>query len=79
MSGRVSVSGRGECPERGLAKAPGRVEGHHLSILPDDGIVVWMVWVYILRCLDNTLYIGHSNNLAAREKTHNEGRGAIRH
>lgn len=33
-------------------------------------------WVYILRCADDTLYTGVSNNLPARVKSHNAGRGA---
>jgi predicted GIY-YIG superfamily endonuclease len=33
-------------------------------------------YVYILRCSDGTLYTGSTNDLAAREATHNEGRGA---
>lgn len=35
-----------------------------------------MVFTYILRCVDDTLYVGHTENLAAREQTHNNGRGA---
>ena len=35
-----------------------------------------MYFVYILRCADGTLYTGSTNNLAARERAHNEGRGA---
>jgi len=42
----------------------------------DDGIVVWMPWVYILRCSDKSLYVGHTDDLDSREKTHNEGRGS---
>jgi predicted GIY-YIG superfamily endonuclease len=34
-----------------------------------------MTWVYILRCSDDTLYVGHTYDLTLREKTHNEGRG----
>jgi predicted GIY-YIG superfamily endonuclease len=34
------------------------------------------VYVYILRCSDGSYYIGHSVDLAARERTHNEGHGA---
>jgi putative endonuclease len=34
-----------------------------------------MPFVYILRCADNTLYVGYTDNLKAREKIHNEGRG----
>ena len=34
-----------------------------------------MAWVYILRCADASLYVGHTDDLDARERTHNEGRG----
>jgi predicted GIY-YIG superfamily endonuclease len=33
-------------------------------------------FVYILRCADGTLYTGSTTDLAARERAHNEGRGA---
>ena len=33
-------------------------------------------YVYILRCADNTLYTGWTNDIDARFKAHNEGRGA---
>ena len=33
-------------------------------------------YVYILRCADNTLYTGWTNDIDARIKAHNEGRGA---
>ena len=33
-------------------------------------------WTYILRCADGTLYTGWTNDLAARVRAHNEGRGA---
>jgi putative endonuclease len=36
-----------------------------------------MSFTYILRCADNTLYVGYTEDLAAREQTHNEGRGAV--
>lgn len=32
--------------------------------------------VYILRCADESLYTGITNNLESRLKTHEEGRGA---
>lgn len=32
--------------------------------------------LYILRCADGTLYVGHTSNLTAREKAHNEGTAA---
>ena len=35
-----------------------------------------MPWVYIVRCSDKSLYIGHTDDLDSREKTHNEGRGS---
>lgn len=35
-----------------------------------------MPFTYILRCADDTLYIGHTEDLASREQTHNEGHGA---
>jgi len=34
-----------------------------------------MFFVYVARCADGSLYIGHTENLDAREKTHNSGRG----
>jgi len=33
--------------------------------------------VYILRCSDNSLYIGHSHDLDQRRVTHNEGNGPL--
>lgn len=36
-----------------------------------------MAFTYILRCADDTLYVGHTEDLASREKAHNEGRGAV--
>ena len=35
-----------------------------------------MYFVYILRCADGSLYTGSTSDLAARERAHNEGRGA---
>lgn len=35
-----------------------------------------MNYVYILKCKDNTLYTGYTNDLEKRVKTHNEGKGA---
>lgn len=32
--------------------------------------------VYLLKCYDGTLYCGITNNLEARLKTHNAGKGA---
>jgi predicted GIY-YIG superfamily endonuclease len=41
----------------------------------DDGIVVVVAWVYILRCSDGSLYVGHTSDLDSRELAHNQGRG----
>ena len=35
-----------------------------------------MTFTYIVRCADDTLYVGHTEDLASREQTHNEGKGA---
>lgn len=35
-----------------------------------------MNYTYLLRCSDGTLYCGFTNDLAARLKTHNSGKGA---
>ena len=35
-----------------------------------------MPFTYILHCADDTLYVGHTKDLASREQTHNDGRGA---
>jgi predicted GIY-YIG superfamily endonuclease len=35
-----------------------------------------MPFVYILRCSDNSFYVGHTDNLTAREQAHNEGTAA---
>ena len=43
--------------------------------LTDDGIVVAMVWVYILRCADSSLYTGSTSDLENRLRTHNRGAG----
>jgi tRNA/rRNA methyltransferase len=34
-------------------------------------------WVYVLRCADESLYVGHTKNLEERVATHNAGRGAL--
>ena len=36
-----------------------------------------MPWsVYILKCSDNSYYVGHTENLEARLKLHNSGKGS---
>src|SRR5689334_15479731 len=39
----------------------------------DDDIVVSMAFVYILRCDDGSLYIGHTDNLDERKRAHDAG------
>jgi predicted GIY-YIG superfamily endonuclease len=34
-------------------------------------------FVYILRCAEGSLYVGHASDVLARVKVHNEGRGAL--
>ena len=33
-------------------------------------------FVYVLRCSDGSLYVGHTSDVAERVKVHNNGRGA---
>lgn len=33
-------------------------------------------FVYIVRCIDNSLYTGYTNNIEARINKHNAGKGA---
>ena len=35
-----------------------------------------MPFVYILRCADESLYIGHAEDVDTRASVHNDGRGA---
>ncbi|MBS7298766.1 MAG: GIY-YIG nuclease family protein [Eubacteriales bacterium] len=35
-----------------------------------------MYYTYILECADGTLYCGYTNDVEARVKTHNSGKGA---
>lgn len=35
-----------------------------------------MYYIYLLKCADDTLYCGYTNDLIARVKTHNDGKGA---
>ena len=41
---------------------------------PDGAAPGWTV--YLLRCADGTLYAGSTNNVDARVRAHNDGRGA---
>ncbi len=42
---------------------------------PKNGLkTTW--WLYILRCADNTLYTGITNDLKHRVAAHNSGKGA---
>ena len=46
------------------SRRPERVEGHSLP------------FVYIAGCSDDSLDVGHTDDLAVREHTHNQGHGA---
>ena len=35
-----------------------------------------MPFVYILRCADDTFYVGHTDDVASRVRTHNDGFGS---
>ena len=35
-----------------------------------------MFFTYIVRCADDSLYVGHTDDLASREQLHNRGHGA---
>lgn len=35
-----------------------------------------MFYIYMVRCKDGTLYTGFTNDVEARIRTHNEGKGA---
>src|SRR5690349_8410251 len=34
-------------------------------------------FIYIVRCADGSLYVGHTSDVASRVKTHNDGKGAV--
>jgi putative endonuclease len=35
-----------------------------------------MPFTYIVRCADDSLYVGHTDDLALREQVHNDGKGS---
>jgi predicted GIY-YIG superfamily endonuclease len=58
---------------RAPRRRSGRIEDHCTS-RDDDAIVVFAVhFVYILRCADNALYVGETNNPDVRLMKHQEG------
>ena len=65
-----------ESPSEGAKQPSRRAPSFQLRTCPDDGIVVVMHWLYILRCADGSLYIGEASDLALRVQRHNEGRAA---
>ena len=64
---------QGECPERAQ-----RVEGQHFHLPVSTGR--WhrrpMWFVYVLRCADDSFYIGETNDVPNRLAKHNEGSAA---
>lgn len=72
-SGRPeALEGRSE--SKGKFKYP--IERNGRSTVDDDGIVVGMAWVYIVRCTDGSLYVGHTDDVGTRELVHNMGHGS---
>jgi putative endonuclease len=64
------------CRENALSERAARVEGlHALAQRPRRLHRPRVPWVYILRCSDNSLYVGLADDVEARVRTHNEGRG----
>jgi len=52
-----------EDPQRSEIECPERVEGQYLA--------------YILRCFDGSYYVGSTDNMQARLRTHNFEKGAV--
>jgi putative endonuclease len=46
------------------------------ALLGDDGIVVFVWFVYIVRCSNGSLYVGETNDVGHRVADHNRGRGS---
>ncbi len=61
----------GECPERSPESVEGRSRRARFRTFAME---IWSV--YILRCCDDSLYVGISNNVEERVKRHNAGMGA---
>ena len=54
-------------------------KGHlliHFHSCDDDGIVVCVWFVYILRCSNGSLYVGETDDIGQRLADHNRGRGS---
>jgi putative endonuclease len=66
-----------ECPERVVGRPKAgrlRVEGLAVSHRRCHRRQATH-YVYLLRCADNSLYVGETANLQSRENDHNDGRG----
>ena len=72
------ASPNGVLSEPCLSSASRRTDTQPHACRPhsDDGIVVGVHWVYMLRCADGALYIGETSNLDARLAQHQMGNGA---
>ncbi len=64
-----------ECPERSLQRKLG-LSRRALPFSARRRDRRPVSFVYIRRCADGSLYVGHTEDLASREQTHNSGRGA---
>ena len=72
-----NCAGRVECPERAKRVERRPPSPSTLNALDDDDIVVVGAVVYILRCADNSLYIGETDDLVLRVARHDGGRGCV--
>jgi len=71
----------GRCePPGSLMAGPfkrGESKGRHANFSNSFCVVVGVPFVYILRCSDGSLYIGHTDDLQARVGSHNAGLAAL--
>lgn len=52
----------------------GNIPKRYWSFIMENKTETW--YVYIIRCIDNTLYTGITNSLDKRMVSHNQGKGA---
>src|SRR6185295_13565797 len=52
-------------------------KGQQANFLNSIRVVIGAPFVYILRCVDGSLYVGHTDDLNARVASHNAGLAAL--
>jgi len=62
---------------RSASESKGDPRSPSCSTPTDDAIVVRVPFVYILRCADDSFYVGSTHDPESRESVHNCGRGAL--